>query len=212
MLRLSHRLRSSAAIALVLVAALAARPATAQQAVRPAPGLIVQNAFVTVREAEWSHDEPLPTGDRHDVAVVFLEGRPTGEVAFARRGALLEAPDDDGRAIVIELEDRPMTHYPKPRDVPVAFPRPGSKKVLENDRVVVWDYTFQPNVPSPLHFHDTDVVVVFLGDGTLASTVPDGTVTRKDHTNGLTSFNPGNRLHTETLVRGTCRVIVVELK
>jgi hypothetical protein len=55
-------------------------------------------------------------------------------------------------------------------------------------------------------------VVVFLGDGTLASTTPEGVVTTRDHTNALTMFNPGNRYHTETLTRGTCRVIVVELK
>jgi hypothetical protein len=78
--------------------------------------------------------------------------------------------------------------------------------------VVVWDYTFTRDVPSPLHFHDTDVVVVFLGEGTLASTTPEGVVTTRDHTNGLTLFNPGNRHHTETLVRGSCRVIVVELR
>jgi hypothetical protein len=29
---------------------------------------------------------------------------------------------------------------------PLGFPRPGSKKLLENARVIVWDYTWQPLV------------------------------------------------------------------
>jgi hypothetical protein len=210
-----HRSRILAA-ALILGPAAMAAPASAQS---PSAGLIVRNQFVTVRDVRWARGEPPPSSDRHDVARIYLEGRPAGQVAFqAREERLALEPgvsvvaNEDTRAIVIELEDGPMARYQSRAGFPPAFPRPGSKKVFENDRVVVWDYTFALDVPSPMHFHDTDVVVVFLGDGTLASTTIDGAVTTRDHTNGLTLFNPGNRQHTETLVRGTCRVIVVELK
>jgi hypothetical protein len=111
--------------------------------------VIAQNEFVTVREVEWTHDEPVPTGNRRAVAVIYLEGRPEGEVAFAERGQLVEGPGEEGRAIVIELEDRPMRRYANTTGAPAAFPRPGSKRVLANDRVVVWDYTFALGVPSP---------------------------------------------------------------
>ena len=40
----------------------------------------------------------------------------------------------------------------------------------------------------------------------------NGKASANGRANGVTRFNPGNRLHTETLVRGHCRVIVVELK
>jgi hypothetical protein len=38
--------------------------------------------------------------------------------------------------------------------LPPAFPRPGVKKILENERVIVWDCTWTPGVATPMHFHD----------------------------------------------------------
>jgi hypothetical protein len=209
-------LRSAPALA--LIAASAADPLAAQQSPPSSPRLIVQNEFVTVHEVRWARGESPPTSYRHDAVRVYVDGRPAGQVAFQPIGQRLALEPGvsvvagaDTRAIVIELHDTPAP-YPNRTGLPPAFPRPGSKQVLANDRVVVWDYTFTLNEPSPLHFHERDVVVVFLGEGTLASTPLEGPVTTRDHTNGMTLFNPGNRAHTETLVRGTGRVIVVELR
>ena len=41
------------------------------------------------------------------------------------------------------------------------------KKLLENARVIVWDYTWTPGVATPMHFHDKDVVVYYQEDGDL---------------------------------------------
>lgn len=95
---------------------------------------------------------------------------------------------------------------------PLGFPRPGSKKLLENDRVIVWDYTWKPGVPTPMHFHDKDVVVVFLEDGDLKSTAPDGQETVNQYTSGTVKFNQRSRTHSETLVKGKQRAIITELK
>jgi hypothetical protein len=95
---------------------------------------------------------------------------------------------------------------------PLAFPRPGSKKILENERVIVWDYTWTLGVATPIHFHDKDVVVVFLDDGDLSSTTLDGKVTVNSFTPGTVRFNPRGRTHTETLVRGEQHAIITELK
>jgi hypothetical protein len=203
---------------LVMITAVSAVPLAGQAAPPSATRVIVQNPYVTVREVRWARGESPPTSDRHDVVRVYLEGRPTGQVSFhplSERVALEPGvsvlASADTHAIVIELDASPPPYLNR-TGLPPAFPRPGSKRVLDNDRVVVWDYTFALNQPSPLHFHERDVVVVFLGEGTLASTPLEGPVTTRDHTNGMTLFNPGNRAHTETLVRGTGRVIVVEFK
>jgi hypothetical protein len=210
---LDHPLSRSA---LLTVAAACTGPLAAQATGTSTGRLIVQNPYVTVREVRWSRGES-PTSDRHDAVLVYLEGRPTGQVSFqsvsgrrALEPGVSVAASADARAIVIELAGSPPP-YLNHTGLPPAFPRPGSKQVLANERVVVWDYTFGLNEPSPLHFHERDVVVVFLGEGTLASTPLEGAVTTRDHTDGMTLFNPGNRAHTETLVRGTGRVIVVEL-
>jgi hypothetical protein len=140
-----------------------------------------------------------------DAVVVSLNGN----AAFVPKGT---APKIDGRSMVIDLKEHPAPAYTNTTKYPLAFPRPGSKKVLENDRVIVWDYAWTPDVATPMHFHDKDVVVVFLDDGDLKSTTPDGKDTVNEYKQGTTRFNLGGRTHTETLVRGKQRAIITELK
>ena len=123
------------------------------------------------------------------------------------------ASGDASRAIVIELKDRVVAPIPNATGYQNAFPdRPGAKKVIDNARVVAWDYTWTPGEPTPVHFHDKDVVVVFLEDGTLRSTTLTGEVTFNEITVGKTMFNPRARLHREELIKGKARALIVELK
>ena len=84
--------------------------------------------------------------------------------------------------------------------------------MLENDRVLIWDYTWTPGVPTPTHFHDKDVVVCYLADGELRSTEPDGKSVVNPHYFGFTKLNARDRAHTEELIKGSGRAIIVELK
>jgi hypothetical protein len=95
---------------------------------------------------------------------------------------------------------------------PLAFPRPHAKKLLENDKVIVWDYSWQPRVPSPMHFHDKDTLVVFEADGALQSTTPDGKKTVNENHFGDVRFNKRDRIHTELLLRGHGHAVITELK
>ena len=140
-----------------------------------------------------------------DAVVVSLNGN----AAFVPKGT---APKIDSRSMVINLKDHPAPAYTNTTKYPLAFPRPGSKKILENDRVIVWDYAWTPDVATPMHFHDKDVVVVFLDDGDLKSTTADGKDTVNEYKPGTTRFNLGGRTHTETLIRGKQRAIITELK
>ena len=105
-----------------------------------------------------------------------------------------------------------MPPVPNPSGLPEAFPRPRSRKVLENPRVVVWDYTFERGDPSPMHFHPRDVVTIYLKEGALVSTTPDGTKSDNVFSAGTIRFSPSNRMHTETLVKGESRIIAAELR
>jgi hypothetical protein len=161
---------------------------------------IIENDRVAVLDVTGSA-AAQPT----DAVVVSLHGN----AAFLPKGT---APKIDGRSMVINLKDHPAPTYTNATKYPLAFPRPGSKKVLENDHVIVWDYTWTPDVATPMHFHDKDVVVVFLDDGDLKSTTADGKDTVNEYKPGTTRFNLGGRTHTETLVRGKQRAIITELK
>jgi hypothetical protein len=169
---------------------------SASTAVKP----VIDNERVAV----W--DAPVSAAGRPvDAVVVSL----AGDVTFLPKGT---APKSAAKSFVIDLKDIKAAPFENKSGFPLAFPRPGSKKVLENDKVIVWDYTWTPDVATPMHFHDKDVVVVFLEEGDLKSTTPDGQATVNPYTAGTVRFNKGNRTHTETLVKGKQRAIITELK
>ena len=128
-----------------------------------------------------------------------------GEALYSHKGAKQEEEliaRGPARLIIVELKDHPEPRYPNTSGYPLAFPRPGSRKVLDNERVVVWNYSWAPNTPTQMHFHDKDIVVVYRYDGSLKSTTPDGKSVVNDYKSGSIWFNRGDRVHFETLVKG----------
>ena len=156
------------------------------------------------RVSVWEMSGLMPA--RPGDAVIITS---SGLVKFLPKGTTANISP---KYLVIDLKDHPSPSYENKTSYPLGFPRPGSKKLLENARVIVWDYTWQPDVPTPMHFHDKDVVVWFLEDGDLKSTTPDGQSTVNQYTSGTVRFNAGNRTHTETLIKGRQRAIITELK
>ena len=58
---------------------------------------------------------------------------------------------------------------------PTPSPRDGAMKLLENDRVIVWDVTWLQGHPTAMHRHAHDIVGAFIADGTRMITREDGT-------------------------------------
>jgi hypothetical protein len=174
-----------------------------------AAGLLLQAAPI----------EPKPMIDNARVSV--WEGRPPagsfaydtvtvsagGNVQFFKAGSLAVA-----EKMVVGVKPEKVAPLPNSTKYPLALPRAGAKKVLDNARVTVWDYTWTLGQPTPMHFHDKDVVVMFLEDGEVRSTTAKGEVTVSQYKPGSIRFNARDRVHTEELVRGKQRAIIVELK
>jgi hypothetical protein len=156
-------------------------------------------------------DPPLIDNDR-----VNVRERPT--IAGPPGAIVRQTPDSlwvsltPSRAIVITLKDKVVAPIANTSGFPNAFPRPNNIKVYEDNHIIVWDYTWTPGVATPVHFHDKDVVVIYLGDGSLRSTTQDGKSVLNKWKSGDTVFNLRGRVHTETLVDGTLRAIITELK
>ena len=167
----------------------------------PATKPVIDNDRVTVLDLSDYSTPSQPT----DAVMVSLSGIAT----FIPKGAKAML---SGRMFMINLKDHPVPPIENNSGYQLAFPRPGTKKVFENDRVIVWDSTWTPGVATPMHFHDKDVVVVFLEDGDLKSTTPDGKEVVNKYTTGTVRFNQGNRTHSETLINGKQRAIITELK
>jgi len=170
--------------------------AGSQTALKPA----IENDRVAVWDVADS-----ATARPYDAVVVSFSGK----AEFLPKGG---SPKIAGRSLVIDLKDHLVPPIENTSGYPLGFPRPGAKKLLENDRVIVWDFSWTPGVPTSMHFHDKDVVVLFLEDGDLKSTTPDGQSVVTAYTAGTVRFNTRNRTHAETLVRGKQRAIVTELK
>jgi hypothetical protein len=159
---------------------------------------IIDNARVHV----W---ENRPPAGSFEFDTVTVSAR--GAVTFYKAGALAVADK-----LVIGVKAAKVAPLENPTKYPLAMDRPGAKKVLDNARVTVWDYSWTLGKPTPMHFHDKDVVVMFLEDGDLKSTTQAGEVTLNQYKSGAIRFNARDRVHTEELVRGTQRAIIVELK
>ena len=209
----------------------AATLAWAVQAVA-APAPLIDNERVTV----W--DIPLKVGEAAtatpadlDSVIIFLDGgrfrvtdatgRPIatrgapGDAVFVPRGVKSVAALVSGgpaHAVLIALKDFKAPPYANPGTLPLAFPRPGSVKVLETPRVVVWNYSWKLNEDTRPHFHDKDVVLAYREDGAIDSITLDGQHIVTPHTPGEIRFNPGNRSHFERLVSGRQSSITMELK
>jgi hypothetical protein len=175
-----------------------------QAAPAQAPKTLIDNDRVVVRDVTGpATAEPL------DSVVVSLSGVTSGTAVFLSKGA---TPDISGRYIVVGLKDHVSVPVANTSGYPLAFPRPGAKKILENEKVIVWDNTWAPGVAAPMHFHDKDTIAVYFEDGDVKSTSLDGKVVVTPHTAGTASFNRGNRTHTEVLASGKQHAIITELK
>ncbi len=194
---------------------------------------LFDNEKVTIWDVTWVKGKPSPLHrHQYDLVGVYLVGSPikvtmpdgTSRESKVEEGFVLFQPKgvthieegvvekDPRHAILIDVKDYEAAPLPNSSGLKNAFPREGAVNRLENERVVIWDYRWIPGRPTPMHFHDKDTVVVVMDDGELESTAPDGKSQVSRVTRGQASFNSGNRSHSEKLVSGAARAIIVELK
>jgi hypothetical protein len=159
------------------------------------------------RVAVWDATGVMPPA-QHDFVAVSLSRK--GHALFGHKG---DTPGKAGeRTVIIELKETTVPPIANTTGYPLAFPRPHARKLLENDKVIVWDYRWRPQEPSPMHFHDKDALVVFEETGTLQSTTPDGKSVANEYKFGDIRFNRRDRTHTELLLGGEEHAVITELK
>lgn len=204
---------------LVALAALSATPALAD-----AP--VIDNGRVTVRDIHLKRGETAaPITHAGEYVVLYVDGgrlrSADGKTATHAAGSAMAghggttadtALDTPAHEVVVELKDSPSNTVPNNTGLPPGFPREGARKVLENDKVRVWNYAWAMGKPTPMHFHNTEVVVTYLGNGDIAATTPDGKKAITHHNPGDIVFNAANRSHSEELVKGEMSGIMLELK
>ena len=99
------------------------------------------------------------------------------------------------------------------QQLPPAFPRDGAKKILENDRVIVWDMQLRKGQRAAMHTHPYDIVSVTLTPGGHQDNGADGVSEERMFKMGDVRFTPKGRTHFEVgLTDPPRRAIVTELK
>jgi hypothetical protein len=169
---------------------------------------LIDNQRVVVVEATSANGKTV-AAEPSKLDRVAIDLTKPGNAVFIAKGASAQIP---AHAIVVDLKDVKIPPIENKTGYPLAFPREGVKKVMENGRVIVWYYTWTKGKPTVMHFHDKDVVVVYLADGKLKSTTPDGQATVNTISFGLTKFNAPNRSHYEEVVEGSASAVMVEFK
>ena len=192
---------------------------------------LIDNQRITICEATLTKGQKWPMQQYDEDTLVVpltpvslkitsVDGKATtvslkpGEVGFWPKGTHQATEHgNDGRAIVAHFKEFTAPPYKNTSGYGPAFPRPRGKKLFENDRIVVWDYTWVQGEPTPNHFHDKDLMIVYLAEGAIKSVSPDGKATPNEFKFAEVRFNPGNRAHYEEYVRGDGpRAIITELK
>jgi hypothetical protein len=211
-------------LALLLFASLATHASAQVERIVGGPQFILWSV-------EWWPEEPQEP-HKHDGPTVIVyasdgvlknaagrqEAHHRGEVAYfpegqtLNTGQLVSDQDDALTAVIFELRDtRPFT--PKPSAEAPAFPRDGAIRVLENERVIVWDVTYPARQPTPFHRHEKPAMRVFLSEGRFRvetrSNAPPRTVTlRSMATLGVV---PGT-VDSEEALENAVRAIEIEVK
>lgn len=194
---------------------------------------VLENDRVIVWDVTWQKNRPTGMHEhRFDqlsitlaggvVRVTKLDG--TAAVNTSTLGSINLVPagtvhveeglsDVPQRKIMVEIKPSLPVSAAARKDVPGAFPREGAVKLLENDRIAVWDYTWKPGRQAPRHLDNLDSVVVFLEGGTIRSVGDDRgsrETARAAHEVVYSSANP--EPYAEAAVVGSPRAVVIELK
>ena len=96
---------------------------------------------------------------------------------------------------------------------PPAFPRTNATKLLETERIVVWDIVWPNGQPTPMHRHLHDQVGTYYAPGGRAITTPDG-MTRQAATavGALSTTRKGTTHIEEGITDPPLRAVFIEMK
>jgi hypothetical protein len=114
--------------------------------------------------------------------------------------------------VLIAIKEHRRDKPEIPLGMTPAFPREGVRRVIENDGVTVWEVAWTTGLRTQPHFHDKDIVAIYLDAGTVRSIAPSGETTATPRLAGDTVFLPRGRAHIEECIDGPRRDIIIELK
>jgi len=140
---------------------------------------------------------------------------PVGNLSTTKRGTLhVEegATDPPLRAVFIEMKKDDGSGQPEAAaTTPAPWVRDGAKMLLDEARVVVWDYTWKPGAAAPTTY-TRDTVVVWLSAGKIKVTPQGGTVSVMDVAPGNVKRYARGAVETVEVLDGAPREMIFAFK
>jgi hypothetical protein len=205
--------------------------ASTAQAVPVLASKVIDNDEVTVWDITLKQGQQSPmTPKDQDAVVLYLEGGTIksdgvagstttehhfGDAVFVPKGSDLRdtlVTGGPAHQVVVWLKNAKPKTVANPTKYPMAWPRPGAVKSLENDRVIAWNYSWIQGRPAPMHFHIRQQVVAERYDGAIKTIMPDGKVTLGPTKAGEIRFTEPGRMHSEEWSSGKVSAVILELK
>lgn len=193
---------------------------------------LFENERVAVWDVVWPKGQPSPIHEHRfdqisvtlvggSVRVTRLGGDSTvnqsqiGSLTLTPKGTIHQEEglsDTPQHKILVEMKTAGAT-VPRKDGIPDAFPREGAVKVMENDRLTAWDYTWTPGRMVGPHAYYHDSVLIFLEGGTLATSGVGGKSSATVRTPGQAVYTPASaETHSEEATVGRPRAVILQLK
>lgn len=176
------------------------RPSPVHQHQYPFVGLDLETSAIKVTELSGTaHVFPVVRGNMWFLA----KGTPHQEMSIT-------APAR--HAVVIDIKDKSVAELANPTRFPTNAYALYQKKVVDNDRVTIWDCAWAPGVEGIASFNSRDIFLLFAEGGELAVTGESGPPLQKRFRPGAAIFLRAGQVRAFSAIRGTVHVMLVELK
>jgi hypothetical protein len=199
---------------------------------RPGATLLVENDRGAAYNVVYPKDQPTPF-HRHryffagldlntaTIKVTRLDGKfdlhPVikNRMWFLPRDLMHQemSTTDPGRhTVVIDIKDKSVAEAANTTGLPANTYAPSQSKVVDNERVTIWDCAWSPGAQAVPAFDSRDVFLAFAEGGDLSIATPGQPAKVQHYDAGQAIFLPGGQARAIGSAGGTIHVMLVELK
>lgn len=199
---------------------------------RPGASLLVENDHGAAYNVEYPKGQPTPF-HRHryffagldlntaTIKVTQLDGKFDFHPVIKNRMWYLPkglthremSTTDPGRhTVVIDIKDKSVPEAANTTGLPTNKYAAYQVKVVDNDRVTIWDCAWSPGADGMTSFDSRDMFVAFAEGGDLSIASPAQPAKVQHYESGQAIFLPGGQARTIGSAGGTIHVMLVEVK
>ena len=114
--------------------------------------------------------------------------------------------------IVVDIKEKTVPEASNSTNVPTNKYAIYQNKVVDNDRVIIWDCAWSPGSDGVSSFNSRDMFLAFAEGGDLSIATPGQPAKVEHYDAGQAIFLPGGQERTIGSVSGTIHVMLVEVK